>query len=115
MKVDETTLLTSQANTTEATLSKTTPQDLDESIHSPTKSSWIEEVDTMHIDKTSLSSNKTNSSQILKEKITVAIHLRDDNVPNTNQTASSSVNKENSPEEETFIKVLKVTFFCNTQ
>jgi len=61
MKVDETTLLTSQANTTEATLSKTTPQGLNNSINSPTKSSWAEEVDTMHVDKTSLFSDKTSS------------------------------------------------------
>ena len=69
----------------------------------------------MHVNKTSLSFDKNNSFQTLEEKLTAAIHPRNDTIPNTNQTASSSVNKENSPEEETFIKVLKVTFFCNTQ
>ncbi len=84
MEVDRTTLLTFQANTTETTLSKTTLQGLDDSIHSLTKSSWADEVDAMHVNKTFLSSNKNNSSQTLEEKITAAIHPRDDNIPNTN-------------------------------
>jgi len=50
----------------------------------------------------------------LKKKITITIHLRDDTTPNTNQITSSSVNKDNPSEEETFIKVLKVTYFFAT-
>ena len=61
MEVNGTTLSTSQANTIKITLSKTTPQGLNNSINSPTKSSWAEEVDTMHVDKTSLFSDKTSS------------------------------------------------------
>ena len=84
MKVDRTTLLTSQANTTETTLSKTTFQGLDESIHNLTKSSQTKEVDVIYVDKTSLSSDKNNSSQTLEEKITAAIQPRDDNISDTN-------------------------------
>ncbi|SRR6266498_2042453 len=114
IKVDRTTLSTSHTNITEALLSKTTPQGLDDSIHSPTKSSWAEEVNAMHVDKTSLSFDKNNTSQTLEEKLTVAIHLHNDNIPNTNQTVLSSTNKENLPEEETFIKIPKVTHFFAT-
>jgi len=43
----------------------------------------------MHVDKTSLSSDKNNSSQILEEKITAAILLRE-SILNINQIASFS-------------------------
>ena len=114
MKVDGITLSTFQANTTKTTLSKTTSQGLDNSIHSPTKSSQAEEVNAIHVDKTSLSSDKNNFFQTLEEKITAAVYPHDESISNTNQTASSSVDKENSPEEETFIKIPKVTHFFVT-
>jgi len=68
----------------------------------------------MYVNKTSLFSDNNNSFLTLKEKITVAIHLRDESISNTNQTAFSLANKELPPEEKTFIKVPKVTYFFAT-
>ncbi len=54
---------------------------------------------------------ENNISLILKEKITVAVILYNDNNININQITISFSNKKSLLEEKNFIKVLKVTVF----
>ena len=114
IEVDGTAPPTSTSTTALIDLSLHTTQGLDASIHNPVKTSWADEMTNMEVDKTSLPSKIDTSSATLDEKITAAVKPRDESTSNTNQTATSLANKETLPEEETFIKVPKVTRFFAT-
>src|SRR6266498_4793188 len=114
MEVDSATSVEPSSAAPKDTLVVTSATGLEASIHVPDKLNWAEETDKMLVDNTSTSTIPPTSSPTLTDKITAAVSSHDVNDTSTNQTASSQANKEQSPEEEVFIKVLKVTQFFAT-
>src|SRR6266498_44012 len=114
MEVDSATSVEPSSAAPKDTLVVTSATGLEASIHAPDKLNWADDTDKMMVDNTATSTIPPTSSPTLTEKIAAAVSSRDVNDSSTNQTASSSANKELPPEEEVFIKVPKVTRFFAT-
>jgi len=112
MDIDSTTTISLQ------TITQPTPDLLDLTdivtpLTNPPSSNWAEEIDRMLVEQTSPSTSTSENTSSLEKNLTAAIS-RDDNTTDTNQNEIPPVDKEPLPDEEIFIRVLKVTQFFAT-
>ncbi len=111
MKIDLITFKNSISKTTMSDPLETIDNSLKVSIHALSKTNWAEEIEKMQINHLSTTTISDNSSLSLKDKITVAVSLYDDNNINTNNLLHLQQTKNLSLKRKLLLKFQKLHIF----